>query len=286
MFKNILVPISSEFYAKEVLIRSATLAKKFKSSITLIYIIEEKTLNQTDKCSDVYRTHIERLETRREIIKEQKLTAGTIVFEDAKRFFEARGIPLEEKIVEGEFSKVIKNELNNKPYDLIVMRYERGCTLNYRLFDDSSVSIWVETKSSGNTILAVCSNLAPNQKVPETSIALSKILKWNLSMIYVVDVQDAVEVDAQGKRSEMKSEEELMAKAEEFASEMQKRGAQIKLVKGSLEKETLKAAAEVEPGLVIVGREQKKQTMLGLPVKSVKKRMAEQCCGYSLLFVN
>jgi len=45
MFKNILIPISSEFYSKEVLERSVLLAEKFKSSINLIYIIEEKMLD-------------------------------------------------------------------------------------------------------------------------------------------------------------------------------------------------------------------------------------------------
>ena len=40
MFKNILIPISSEFYTKDVLKRSIFLAEKFKSIINLIYIIE------------------------------------------------------------------------------------------------------------------------------------------------------------------------------------------------------------------------------------------------------
>ena len=44
MFKDILIPISSEYYSKEVLTRGASLYKKFGSKISLIYIIEEKTL--------------------------------------------------------------------------------------------------------------------------------------------------------------------------------------------------------------------------------------------------
>ena len=62
-------------------------------------------------------------------------------------------------------------------------------------------------------------------------------------------------------------------------------GKKVKLVKGSLEKETVKAAENIGPKLVILGREQKKKSVLGLPVKSVKKKMAEKC-RYSILFMN
>ena len=89
MFKNILIPISSEFYSKEVLKRSIFLAKKFNSKINLIYIIEEKTLNQTDKKSDSYRTTYEIAETKKQIRLKQKQTADQIVFEDAKSGVEA-----------------------------------------------------------------------------------------------------------------------------------------------------------------------------------------------------
>ena len=124
MFKNILIPISSEFYQKEVFQIGAFLAEKFNSTITLIYIIEEKTLDQTDKLSDAYRTHYDRKETKKDIIREHIHTADNIVFDDAKFFFKNKKIPLEEKIIEGEFSNVIKSEINKKKYDLILMGFE------------------------------------------------------------------------------------------------------------------------------------------------------------------
>jgi len=285
MFKNILIPISSEFYQKEVFQIGAFLAEKFNSTITLIYIIEEKTLDQTDKLSDAYRTHYYREETKKEIISKYIHAADKIVFDDAKLLFKNRNISFEEEIIEGEFSTVIKGQLNKKKYDLILMSFEKRCLLNYRLLDEVNIPIWIESGHEDNSILAVCSNLAPNQMVPEISVKLSETLGWDLNMIYVVDMHDAVEVDKIGRRSEKKSEKDLMGKGKQFVFEMRKKGIDVKLVKGSLEKETVKAAENIGPKLVILGREQKKKSVLGLPVKSVKKKMAEKC-RYSILFMN
>lgn len=285
MFKNILIPVSSEFYRKEVLERSVFLAEKFKSKINLIYIIEEKTLNQTDKLSDAYRTHYDIKKTKKEIIREHIRTADDIIFKDAKLFLKNKGVPFEEKIVEGEFSKVVKSELSKNNYNLILMGFEKECTLNYRLFDEVNIPIWIESEGENNSILAVCSNLAPNQKVPEVSIRLSKLLDWDLNMLYVVDIEDSVEVDENGIRSAKKPEKNLVYKGRKFVEEMKEKGINANLVKGGLEKETIKAADKLRATLVIIGREQKKKSILGLPVKSVKRKMAEKC-KYSILFIN
>lgn len=285
MFKNILIPVSSEFYAKEALERSVFLAEIFKSSIKLIYIIEEKTLNQTDKMSDAFRTHYEIDETKKKMVREQIRTADDIIFDDARFFFKNKGIPSEEKIVEGEFSNVIKSELSKKNYDLILMGFEKECILNYRLLEEVNIPIWIESDGKSNTILAVCSNLAPNQKVPEFSVKLAESLGWNLHMLYVVDVMDNVEVDENGKRSDRKSEKDLVNRGENFVEKMRQKGVNAQLVKGGLERETVKAAERIGANLVIVGREQKKKSILGLPFKSFKRKMAEKC-KYSMLFIN
>ncbi len=285
MFKDILVPISSEYYSKELLERTAFLAEKFKSRVNLIYIIEEKVLNQTGKLSNGYRTSDEIAETKKDIIREQKLTADNIIFDDAKYYFKRKHIPFEEKIFEGEFSSVIKRETNRKEYDLILMGFEKECFLNYRLFDELDIPIWIQTKNEGKSILSICSNLAPNQKVPEVSIKLSKVLGWDLNMLYIADIEDSVQVDKNGKRSDKKPERDLLFNGQSFVDDMENKGINIKLVTGSLEKVTLKAAEEINPNLIIIGREQKKKGILGLPIKHLKKKLAEKC-KYSLLFVN
>lgn len=285
MFNNILIPVSSEYYSKEVLKRGVFLAQKFKSKITLIYIIEEKTLRQADKLSDVYRTHYEIAETKKEIIKKHQTTADSIIFEDAKIFFKNKGIFLQEKIIEGEYSTIVKNEVNKQKYDLILMGFEKECFLNYRLLDTVDIPIWIESGGDNNSILAVCSNLAPNKQVPIISVELAETFGWKLEMIYIVDITDSVEVDEKGIRSDKKPEKLLISKGQRFIEEMKKKGIKVRLVKGSLERETTKAAETINANLVIIGRQRKKEKILGLPMKSIKKRIAEQC-DYSILFIN
>ena len=285
MFENILIPISSEFYSKNVLKRSAFFAEKFNSTINLIYIIEEKTLDQTDKRLGPYRTPLEKAETKKEMIKKRKQTADNIIFEDAKFLLKDKNVPFEEKIVEGEFSDAVIRELSRKQYDLILMGFEKECILNYRLLDNINISIWIEGMGETKKILAVCSNLAPNQKVPEIGIQLSKILGWDLQMLYIVDIEDSVQVNEQGIRSDIKTERDLLFIGQKFVDEWNKKGIKAQLVEGSLEKETIKAAEQANPNLVIVGREQKKKGILGLPVKHLKRKIAEKC-EYSILFIN
>jgi hypothetical protein len=285
MFKNILIPISSEFYQKDVLQKGAFLAEKFQSTITLLYIIEEKTLNQTDKQTDVYRTTHEIEETKEIIIRKYIESADKIVFDDAKLFFKNKNISFDEEIIEGEFSTVIKGQLNKKQYDLILIGFEKECLLNYRLLDDVDIPVWVESGHENKSILAVCSNLAPNQKVPDISIKISKILGWDLNMLYVVDIQDNVVVDENGKRSDKKSEGTLIDTGERFVKDMKKKGIDVRMARGTLEKEVDDAADFLGTNLVIIGREQKKKKTLGLSIKSVKRKMAEKC-RYSILFVN
>jgi len=285
MFNNIIIPISSEYYSKHVFPRAAQFVDMFNSKITLLYIIEEKTLNQTNKGIDSYRTHHDIEHTDKEIIQTYVSTADQIIFDDARHFFKRRGISFESEKIQGEFSEVIRGQIKTKSFDLVLMGFEKECLLNYRLFDEVDIPIWIESGCEDDTILAVCSNLAPNQKVPDMSLSLSKILGWELHMIYVVDTQDAVKVNHIGIRSEKKSEDELIVLGHHFLSDMEKKGMKVTLVRGSLENETVKAAENIGAGLVILGREQKKKNILGIPKKGLKRKMAEKC-DYSILFVN
>ena len=269
----------------KILETGAFLAGKFNSNISLIYIIEEKTLNKVDKLSDAYRTKHDREKTKKDTIRENIKAADQIIFDRAKLMFKRRSVEFFEEIIQGEFSDVIKGQIIKKGYDLILMAFEKECILNYRLFDEIDIPIWVYTSRGKKSILGVCSNLAPNQKVPDISIRLSKIFGWKLHMIYIVDVQDTVEVDINGKRSEKKSEKELELKGHQFVYEMEKKGLDVKLIKGSLEKEAIKEAERIGANLVVIGREKKKKTKLGLPVKSLKRKIAEKC-KYSLLYIN
>jgi len=285
MFKKILVPVSSEFYSKDVLKRCIFLAEKYKSTVDLVYIIEEKTLNQTKKRSDAHRTYHDIIETERDIMSKQRQTADDIVFEDSESLFTKNNIPYDHRVIKGEFSVVISSEMKKQDYDLIIMGYGRGCMINYRLLDNVDIPVWIEAGGHRNSILAVCSNLAPNQKVPDISRRLAQEWDWDLYMLYVTDVDDTVKVDVNGLRSERKTKNDLLFDGQNFVNDMIKKGIDMRTRQGSLENETIKAAQELEAGLVIIGREQKRRGKFGFPVRKFKQKMADRC-KYSLLFIN
>jgi hypothetical protein len=104
-------------------------------------------------------------------------------------------------------------------------------------------------------------------------------------MLYVIDTQDAVQVDSNGIRSTKKPKQELLDNQNDFVKTMQQKGIFVETAKGTLENETIRAARNMAAGLVIIGREQKRKGSLGLPVKNIKQKMAERC-KYSLLFIN
>jgi len=285
MFQNILVPISSEFYSKDVIKRSILLAGTFTGTVHLVYIIEEKPLDEMERRTDTHLTHYNRTETHHDVLNQQRQTADDLIFQDAQHRLHKKNINMNTKIIQGEFSTIVTSELEKNQYDLVIMGYERGCMIDYRLINDINIPVWIESGGHHNSILAVCSNLAPNQKVPELSLDLAHKLDWDLEMIYVTDVEDNVEVDKQGNRSSPKPLHELLFSRQEFIEHMQEKGVRVKTVEGSLQKESIKAARKMKAGLVIIGREQKKRGKLGFPVKKVKQKMAERC-KYSLLFIN
>lgn len=286
-FKNILIPISSEYYSKEVLRRSVKLAEKFKIKINLIYIIEEKTLNQVDKRQDSLRTQHDIDQTKKDIIDEQKKSADKIIFEQAKNYLEKNKINFTSKTIEGEFSKVIKNETDKNKYQLVLMSFAKECVLRYRLLDELKINapVWIEEGGKAETILAICSNLAPNQKVPGFSMKLAEILDLKLQFLYIVDIEDSVEVDNKGERSEITSEKKLMYNANTFSEEIKKKGYQIKIVKGGTERQIIKAASEIKNPLIIIGRNKKRKGIFGIPIKKFKKRLVERC-NDTIIFLN
>ena len=284
-FNKILIPISSEFYRRNIFSTALLLAEKFHSTITLMYIIEEKTLNTADRLSDVYRTPHDIEQTKRAMIRGSTTKAAKLVFSESRQVFTNTNIKITERIVRGEFSPVIKKELDQDEYDLILMGYEKATMLHYRLFDEVSIPIWIEADTQGDKILAVCSNLAPNQKVPIMGMYLSQILGWPLQMLYIVDVEDTVMVDSNGQRSGPKTTSELTAHGNAFISKMKQNGLSVRLTTGGLEKETLKEAANIGARIVIIGREQKRKKILNPFSKGVKRKMADHT-KHSLLLIN
>ena len=87
MFEKILVPISSEYYSKDVIKITIFLAKIFNSTVHILNILEENPLQQMEQCSDSHLTYHERKETHQDLIHKQKQTADTIILNDIQRQF-------------------------------------------------------------------------------------------------------------------------------------------------------------------------------------------------------
>ncbi|MFO8132602.1 MAG: universal stress protein [Thermoplasmatota archaeon] len=283
MFRHILLPISSEFYPRKALERALFIADTMGSAITVMYVIERKIINQTDRLSDAYRTKYEREETTEDITEEYKNAADNIVFTDAKKF-RSPDLAYEEKVVEGEYSTMVQQELATGDYDLVMMGFQKQCILNYRILDDAEVPVWVEAGGKGSQqIIAVCTNLGMNTMVPRISGELADALGWDLHVLYVVDTEDSVQVDTAGERSGRKPVGDLTDTGERFLDDIDRPSVTTSLVTGSLPKEMAKAARQFNASLVVVGQQQKKRLLKNLG-KSTRRKIAETC-EYSVLFV-
>lgn len=285
MFGNILTVVSSESYQEEVLKRSVFLAEKFKGNLDLIYVIEQKPVDEIDKHLDPLTFH-QRNKTKKDVITGQRNIAEDIIFDYMEVLLENKEIPFKKKIKKGKFSDVVKSETSKNNYDLIVIGFEKGCMLRYRIIEESDIPIWIEIANNRQkSILAVCSNLAPNQKVPQMSRNIAETLGWDFHIIYVVDMEDAVEVDVNEKRSVKKSKQDLLSNGQTFAKEMEQNGIDVQMVQGGMQNEILKAAERLNPGVIVMGREQKKKGMLNFPIKSFKRKITRKC-EYPMLFTS
>jgi hypothetical protein len=284
VFKNILIPISSEFYSKEVFEQGAYLAERFESKVTIVYIIEEKTLSQTEKRTDTFRTRVEKEETKKVIINNQRQTADAIVFVDAKLSFDRKGISPAKKIMEGEFSTIIKNEIKDSHFDLVLMSYEKECLLKYRILNDIDIPLWVAGTPGGKTLLAICSNRTPNQNVLQMSQKLALSLNMDLSLFYIVDVEDTIAYDEHTQRFVKMSVDDLLDTGQRFVDDLQIKGIPAHMTTGSVEGKTVQTSRQLNAGLVVIGQEQKRYDMLGFPVKSINHKIVEKC-KYPILFL-
>lgn len=285
MFQKILVPVSSEFFSPAVFQMAAMLSQPTGGSVTSVYVYEERLSDELERLSDTYLSYYEKAESERGRRVDHLRHAEQVVFEDAKAFFKKREIPFESRFREGVLVDVINEEVKLNQFDLILIGFEKECGFDFRLLSEVSVPLWIEAGKGNRSILAVCSNLAPNLKVPEVSIRLAGLLGWELHMVYIIDTEDAVAVDETGLRGKQQSSLELRSSADAFISKMQQKGVEVQLVRGAFEKEIRKAAERIDAGVIIIGREQKQKGLWGLPVKDSKKKLLQHC-KCSLLFLN
>jgi Universal stress protein family len=284
VFERILIAISSEFYTTEVLRQGAMLAQRCGSMVSIVYIIEEKTLAQAQKRSDAFRTRFEKEETEKRIIEGQQQTANVIIFFDAKTIFKETGITPNFKIVEGQFSTVIEQEVQTQRFDAVFIGYSEEGLLRYRILDETAVPLWVVGESKGSCVLGVCSNLMPNQRVLSVSKELAACLGWKLELMYMVDVTEPIAYDETMQRFVKRPIPQMLAEGQRYVEEMQKNGVPMQLVTGAFVDLLIQNMHRLHAGLVVVGQEQRRFDRLGLSVRSMNQRLVEKS-RVSILFV-
>ena len=284
MFQKILVPISSGFFPPAVFQTAAMLAEVTKGTVSSVYVAEERIAAEVERFSDTYLSDYDRRQTEQELRREHQRQAEQVVFKDAAAFFQKRGIGFTTKYQEGSFLEVAKTEVKTRSYDLVVVGFEKEHLFEYRLLSEMPAPLWVEKGNPKQSILGICSNLAPNVQVPLMSLRLAALLRWSLQMVYIIDTEDTVVVDEKAVRTERQSLAELQTRADEFVRLMKTQGVSVEVAQGGFEREALRVAGRLKPGVMIIGREQKQRGLLGLPVRESKKKVLQHCKS-SVLFL-
>ena len=125
------------------------------------------------------------------------------------------------------------------------------------------------------TILAVCANRAPNQRVPEMAVKLAQAFDANLHLLYVISPY----APSHTLPYQTSSEEER-SEARRFVQDFELRyGKEVRLVKreieeGGIVKLVLEKCEQVDPFLIVVGRVDEKEIMLSMN-RGVKRHLAK-----------
>jgi len=275
IFKKLLLPISSEFFNENVIERVKNIVEVFGSELVVAYIVEKKTMEKVNEVAELFLTEEQRKEMEEEVINESKLIASYFFKKIEKEIGEH-----ENMIVFGEYSEEIKKIVEEKEITCVVTSFEKECLLKYRLFEMLPIPILVEFGKGEKRILGVCSNLAPNKRVPKITLEMAEKMNYEPFFIYIVDKEEKVEVDEHGHKIE-RDLDYLKMKAKKFV-EKYKDKATIRVSIGTVENEAAKYADEINADLVVVGREMKRKGIFG---KEIKKEMVEKV-KHSLLLLN
>jgi len=273
IFREVLLPVSSEFFPEKAVRRAEEFARIFGSKIHVLYIVEEKTLKKMEEVMRPFLTERQRKRVE-ERIKNLMEGVAEIIFERVGETLSS----FSRHIRYGEFSDEIRDFVEKSSASCILMGFEKDCFVHYRLLESISMPIWVENGGE-EVVMGLCSNLAPNVKVPPFAVELASVLKKEAVLLYILDASEKVIVDERGNKREAEMEE-LREEARKF-KEKHEREARVEIVEGRLE-EAAKYARKNRAYVTIVGREMKKRGML---TKELRKEMVEKS-NSSILFLN
>jgi len=112
--------------------------------VYVLYVIEQRRLQQLDEISEHILTyqHLDKLKTK---IKQARIedTKGRI-FERIDNCCAEYGVKSRNMVTIGRFSHEILSTVKNYEIKLIVLEFIKSFLLNFEIFEESPVPVWVE----------------------------------------------------------------------------------------------------------------------------------------------
>lgn len=134
-------------------------------------------------------------------------------------------------------------------------------------------------------ILLILSNVCPNKKSPGVAIELAKKFDAELYVTYIVDKKEHFDVDTPDQKVdklESQTVKQLKEAGQSLLDEVEKKYEDTNIHqhftsrKGDFIPEILKKTDQIDPDLIIVGREQKEGKLLGVFKKGVKSELVKK----------
>jgi len=187
MFKNILVPISSDYFPKMAIRRSRALAEKFKGKVHFLYVVEKKTVEQMERAGKHVLTPKLISELEKDIYHTQVRDISKTVLDQTKTLMG----PLDNKcnylVRKGEFSDEIEGYLKENSGSFnhitcVILEYKKHSNLKYRIFENCSVPIWLERGGEIKKVLAATTSISKNELVPSCAKQIAVSFNAELSL--------------------------------------------------------------------------------------------------------
>ncbi len=266
MFENILVPISSNFIPERAIERTKFFIDNFKSKIIFLYIAESKTVNKISMGSTHALTPKLIEDIKKEIYDAHMESIATEVKHKIAQSLGERRKSCAYSIRKGEFSDVINRFIDRtfrssyENFNMVLLEYKKKTNLNYRIFDDCNIPIWVERGGSIKNILAITSSLSANELLPKYAKILEEASKANLKTFHY-------SVKERGK---------LLKKAEMDSNLANTRLEEDWQGVSSMEKEIIRDINLKDYDLLIIGRTCKACGFMGLTTHLPKVEIAKK----------
>ncbi|PTD93535.1 hypothetical protein C9439_07210 [archaeon SCG-AAA382B04] len=272
MFSKILIPVSSEGFSEKAIERATQLVSFSNGKIFILYIIEEKMLDEVREVSDYAMTKETKQKLRKNIIEEREKIAKDVIIEKIDEIISNKNVELEiEPIQIGEFSDSISNFLKSGEVGLIFLGFKQRKFLEYRVIKRSNLPLWLYKKEKEDIKpLVVVSNLTVNDIATDSIFDLAK--KFNLKKLdlkYAIDYssEKRYERTKEGIKEKKESRKKIRKESKRFIEEFRQKCERnnitpdVEIIKDNMEDVAIEGARKHNSDLIIIGDIMKKDRL-------------------------